>query len=259
MRTQNRRAVLEELLDRVPPPPGGTTAREVDYDVAGSTCTGYLAVPPGDGPVPGVLVVHDGGGVGDHVRVRADMLARLGYVALAGDLFGSGIRPSEEEASEVASRLFGDLPLFRARVVGAFDRLLAEPRVDRARTAAVGYCLGGTGVLQLARTGADLRGAVSLHGALQPGPEGETAGIRAKLLLLTGALDPIVPDEAVRAYVADLRSAPHLDWQLVVYSGAMHAFTVPGTDSPERGARFEPAAERRSWAAMTAFLDEVLT
>ena len=258
MSTEGRPATLQDLLARVPSPLGGTAGREVTYEVAGVACTGYLATPPGDGPAPGVLVVHDGAGVGEHVRVRADMLARLGYVAFAGDLFGSGVRPTEEEAPEVAGRLFGDLPLFRTRVVGAFDRLLTEARVDQARTAAIGYCLGGTAVLQLARTGADVRGVVSFHGTLQPGPEGEAAGIRARLLVLTGALDPLVPDEAVRAYLDDLHSAPHLDWQLIVYSGAMHAFTIPGTNSPDRGAGFEPTAERRSWAAMTGFLNEVL-
>lgn len=249
---------LTAVLDREPEPPGGVRTSEVDYAVDGTACRGFLAVPAGDGAAPGVLVLGDWSGSSDHTRMRCEMLARLGFVALAGDVYGGGAAATPEEAPRLAGSFYADQPLWRTRVVGAFERLLAEPRVDRSRTAAVGYCFGGAGALQLARTGADVTGVVSFHGSLQTGPEGEAAGIRAKLLVLTGAVDPVVPGSAVTALEDELRAAPGLDWQVTTYAGAMHAFTLPDADAPEHGAQFDATAERRSWAAMRAFFDEVL-
>ena len=129
---------------------------------------------------------------------------------------------------------------------------------DAGRTAAMGYCFGGAGALQLARTGADLKGVVTFHAALTTGPEGEAERIQAKVLVLTGAVDPVVPPEAVDAFEDELRRVEDLDWQVVVYSGSMHAFTEPDADAPEHGAQFNPVAEARSWQAMKDFFAEVL-
>lgn len=249
---------LQQILDREPEPPGGVRTREVDYEIDGTACRGVLAEPAGDGPHPGVLVVHDWLGVSDMVRMRCEMLARLGYTAFGADLYGADLRPSPAEAPQVAGGFYGDLALWRTRMTGAYERMLAEASVDADRTAAIGYCFGGSSVLQLARTGAALRGAVSFHGGLQTGPEGEAQRIRAALLVLTGASDPAVPDEAVNALEDELRRAPEVDWQVVTYSGAMHAFAVPGVDAPDHGAQFQASAERRSWRAMKDFLAEVL-
>ena len=246
------------ILDREPLPAAGTTTAEVAYEVDGTACSGYLARPDDDGSHPGVLVVHNWLGVTDAVRFRVDMLARLGYVAFAVDIFGADVRPTEAEAAGVAGKFYGDQQLFRTRLTAGLEQLLAQPGVDGTRTAAMGYCFGGAGALQLARTGADLRAVVSFHGALQPGPAGEAADIRAKVLVLTGAIDPVVPPEAVDAFEADLKEAPGLDWQVVTYSGSMHAFTEPGTDAPDHGAQFNPVAEARSWQAMKNFFAEVL-
>ena len=246
------------ILDREPLPPAGTTSAEVSYEVEGTACSGYVARPDDDELHPGVLVVHNWLGVTDAVRFRADMLARLGYVAFAVDVFGADVRPSPAEAPGVAGGYYGDQRLFRARLTAGLEQLLAQPGVDAARTAAMGYCFGGSGALQLARTGADLRAVVSFHGGLQVGPAGEAADIRAKVLVLTGAIDPVVPPEAVDAFEADLKTAPDLDWQVVTYSGSMHAFTEPGTDAPDYGAQFNPVAEARSWAAMKDFFAEAL-
>jgi dienelactone hydrolase len=157
----------------------------------------------------------------------------------------------------VAGGFYRDQALFRSRLTAAFDQLLREDTVDRARTAAIGYCFGGAGVLQLARTGADLTGAVTFHGALRTGPAGEAAAIRAKVLILTGASDPVVPDDAVVAIQNEFRAAPDLEWQVVTYAGAMHAFTNPSADSPDHGAQFNARAEARSWVAMKDFLAEI--
>lgn len=246
------------VLDREPVPPQGITSAEVAYDVDGTACSGYVARPDDDATHPGVLVVHDWLGVTDSTRFRADMLARLGHVALAVDVFGADVRPSDEEAPQVAGRYYGDQELFRARLAAGLEQLLAQPGVDPSRVAAIGYCFGGSGALQLARSGADLKAVVSFHGGLSTGPEGEAEQIRAKLLVLTGAIDPVVPPEALAAFEEELRGVPSLDWQVVTYSGSMHAFTIPGANAPDHGAQFNAVAEARSWRAMKDFFAEVL-
>jgi dienelactone hydrolase len=251
--------VLQTVLDREPEPEGGIRTEEVEYDAGGLPGRGYLAVPAdAAGPVPGVLVVHDWLGVTDATRMRCDMLARLGYAAFAADVYGADTRPSDAEASGVARGFYGDQALWRSRLSAALDRLVAEPAADAARLAAIGYCFGGSSALQLARMGADLRAVVSFHGALSTGPEGEAEGIRAKVLVLTGGADPIVPDEAVHALQDELRAAPSVDWQVVTYAGAMHAFTVPTADAPDHGAAYDERADRRSWTAMKDFFAETL-
>ncbi|MCR6491905.1 dienelactone hydrolase family protein [Cellulomonas sp. P24] len=251
--------LLVDLLAREPLPAVPIRTMDVRYDHDGTTLLGHLAMPGGDGPFPGVLVVHDWFGVGDHVRVRCELLARLGYAAFAADIYGEGVRPATgPEASEVARGFYADLPLLRARAAAGLARLAAEPAVDASRLAAIGYCFGGSTVLQLARSGADLAGVVSFHGGLQVGPPGEAAAITASVLVLTGAADPVVPDSAIVAFQDELRQAPGVEWQIVTYSGAMHAFSVPGTDAPAHGAQFQATAERRSWVAMKDLLAEVL-
>ncbi len=251
--------VLQTVLDREPDPSGGVRGADVEYDADGTTCRGYLAIPAATaGPVPGVLVVHDWLGVTDAVRMRCDMLARLGYAAFAADVYGADVRPTPAEAPGVAGGFYGNTPLWRSRLVAALDRFTAEDAVDPARTAAIGYCFGGAAALQLARTGADLRAVVSFHGGLSTGPEGEAAAIRAKLLVLTGAADPIVPRADVDALQEELGAAPALDWQVVTYAGAMHAFTVPTANAPDHGAQYDERADRRSWIAMKDFFAEAL-
>jgi len=251
--------VFQTVLDREPEPPGGVVGRDVDYDADGTPSRGYLAVP-GDaaGPLPAVLVVHDWLGVTDATRMRCDMLARLGYVAFAADVFGADVRPTEAEASTVVGGYYGNRELWRSRLSAAYARLVDEPAADSSRLAAIGYCFGGSSAIELARLGVDLRAVASFHGGLSKGEEGDAERIRAKLLVLTGAADPVVPDDAVKAFEDDLRTAPEVDWQLVSYSGAMHAFTVPNADSPEHGAAYDERADRRSWTAMKDFFAEAL-
>ncbi|MGI3785612.1 MAG: dienelactone hydrolase family protein [Janthinobacterium lividum] len=250
---------LTAVLDLEGPSAAGTTSNDLDYDVDGVRCRGYLSRPDDDQTHPGVLVLHEWTGIGDYVRMRADMLARLGYIALAADLYGADVRPTPQEAPAIAGRYYDDQPLLRSRLVGSFETLLAQPGVDPQATAAIGYCFGGAAALQLARTGIDVGGVVSFHGTLQTGPAGEAAGIRAKLLVLHGAADPMVPDADITALQDELRAARTLDWQLTAYSGAMHAFTMPHVDAPEHGAQFNPIVERRSWQAMKSFLTEVFS
>lgn len=251
--------VLQTVLDREPEPEGGTTGADVDYEADGVRYRGYLALPAdAQGALPGVLVVHDWLGVTDSTRMRCDMLARLGYAAFAADVYGADTRPSEADAAGVAGRFYGDQETWRARVTAALDRLAEEPSVDPDRLAAIGYCFGGSSALQLARTGAPLRAVVSFHGGLQTGPAGEAERIEPKILVLTGGSDPHVPTESVVAFEEELRAVPAIDWQVVTYSGALHAFTVPTANTPEYGAAYDERADRRSWTAMKDFFAETL-
>lgn len=252
-------SALQTVLDREPEPSGGVVGTEVDYEADGVRFRGYLAVPrDAEGRLPGVLVVHDWLGVTDATRMRCDMLARIGYAAFAADVYGADVRPSEADAADVAGRFYGDQETWRARVGAALARLAEEPAVDPERLAAIGYCFGGSSALQLARTGAPLRSVVSFHGGLQTGPEGEAQRIEAAVLVLTGGSDPHVPVESVTAFEDELRAVPAVDWQVVTYSGAMHAFTVPTADTPEYGAAYDERADRRSWTAMKDFFAETL-
>ncbi len=246
------------LLDTVPAPSSRVVTRDVDYSVDGVDLQGYLALDDSTPePRPGVLVVHDWNGIGEYTQVRAQMLARLGYVAFAPDIYGRGIRPDDSEAAQVAGGYYGNPSLMRARILAGLDQLRSLPQVDDTKIAAIGYCFGGSVALALAASGADIAGVVSFHGGLVPVSPEDAARIKAKILILGGAADPVVPDDAVKAYEDSLRAAPQVDWQHTRYAGAMHAFTLPEADAPDHGAQYDKSAERRSWVAMQTFFDEI--
>ncbi len=252
------------LLDTVPVGASNVVTSDVDYELDGTALQGYLArdesadsADASDRNRPGVLVVHDWTGVGEYVKVRCQMLARLGYVAFAPDIYGRDVRPQGDEAAQVAGQYYGNPTLMRARAQAGLDQLLSAPLVDAGRVAAIGYCFGGSVALALAASGADIAGAVSFHGALSPVSAEDAAQIKARIVVLTGAADPVVPDDKVLAFENSLRVAPDVDWQLTSYSGAMHAFTLPEAAAPDHGADYQPAAERRSWVAMRNFFDEI--
>jgi dienelactone hydrolase len=250
---------LQALLDSVPEPAAIRTGI-ARYDGGETELEGFFAAPAdSDTPRPGILVLHDWFGPVDHVRVRAQMLARLGYVALAGDIYGADTRPSSTEAAAtLAGTFYADVALLRARVLANLDALRADRRVDASRIVVMGYCFGGSAALEAARAGADVRGVVAFHGGLGTSAPAEPGNITASVLVLTGSDDPVVPTEAVDRFEDELRDAGVSDWQVVTYSGAMHAFAVPDTDAPEMGAAFHDRANRRSWRAMENFLEEVL-
>lgn len=250
---------IDDVLQTVPAPAGSDIRVEpVRYDHDGTALLGVLAKDAAvSGPRPAVLVVHDWHGVNEHVEARVTMLARLGYVAFGADIYGEGVRPGDDTAGQVAGSYYQDLPLLRARALAGFERLRQDPDVDHTRIVVMGYCFGGSTALELARTGVDLVGAVSFHGGLITHDPSDASEIRAKLLVLTGAADPVVPDEKVVAWQDEMRAAPSVDWQLVTYAGAMHAFAVPGIDAPDHGAQYQERADRRSWQALEVFLAEV--
>ncbi len=231
----------------------------VEYRQGDTVLEGLVAYDDaGPARKPGVLVVHDWMGVGPYVKRRAEELARLGYVAFAADVYGKGVRPANaKEAAELAGRYKADRQLLRARALAGLAELRRQPNVLAEKVAAIGYCFGGTTVLELARAGADARGVVSFHGGLDAPDPDDGKAIKAKVLLLHGAEDPFVPEAQVKAVEDELRKGG-VDWQLVKYSGAVHSFTNPeaGND-PSKGAAYDARADHRSWTAMRDFLDEL--
>lgn len=212
-----------------------------------------------EGKRPAVLVVHQWTGLSDHEKSRSRMLAELGYNVLAADIYGQGIRPQVPEAGKEAGKYKSDRALFRQRLVAGLEVLKADERTDGSKVAAIGYCFGGTAVLELARAGSDIAGVVSFHGGLdaQPGMTAEAGKIPAKVLVLHGAVDPYVPGEQVAAFQKEMTEAK-ADWQMISYGGAVHAFTQAGAgDDPSKGAAYDEAADRRSWVAMQAFFAEI--
>ncbi len=233
--------------------------RSVEYRQGNTRLVGYLAFPKDvTGPLPGILVVHEWMGLNDYAKHRADQLAELGYIAFAADIYGDGkIAANREDAGKLAGSYKNDRPLLRARVAAGLATLKAQPGVTGDKIAAIGYCFGGTAVLELARSGADIAGVVSFHGGLDTPTSQDAKNIRAKVLALHGADDPYVPADQVAAFENEMRQAG-VDWQLIVYGGAVHGFTNPanGTDN-SKGAAYNALADARSWVAMQQFFNEL--
>ena len=235
--------------------------QDVDYRADAVNLRGYLAFDGSKaGRRPGVLVFHEGLGLGDFAMARARQLAELGYVAFADDMFGD--RRTARNLAEVA-KLVGDLrnepETLRARGRAALAALAELPQVDASRMAAIGFCFGGSVVLELAREGADLKAAVSFHGVLTTKTPAVSGKVQASVLVLTGADDPLAPPDQVAAFEAEMRAAQVPDWQLISYGSTLHGFTNPAADgSMLRSALYNAQADRRSWASMRGLFEEVL-
>lgn len=238
---------------------GEVTAKAVEYAEGNTTLEGWLAVPKTvSGKVPGVLVIHDWVGVQAYSKGRAEQLAGLGYVAMVADIYGKGVRPSNpKDSAAEAGKFKTDRKLFRMRLLAGLEELKKQPNVDPEKVVAIGYCFGGTGVLELARAGADVKGVVSFHGGLDSPTPADGKNIKAKVLVLHGADDPYVPAEGIAAMTAEFNAAK-VDWQMISYSGAVHSFSNPGAGSDvSKGNAYDARADARSWTHMRAFLDEL--
>jgi dienelactone hydrolase len=230
----------------------------VEYSDGSTTFKGFFAYDATrQGPLPAILISHAWAGRESLFDETARKLARLGYAAFAVDMYGAGRTGSSvEENAAMMQPLVQDRALLARRINAALTTVAGLPQVDSKRIGAMGYCFGGLCVLDLARSGADVRGVVSLHGALKPSGLPATP-IRAKVLVLHGHDDPLVPLDEVIAFQNEMTAAK-VDWQLHSYGGTMHAFTNPHANAPEAGLLYNAAADRRSWTAVLNFFDEVL-
>ena len=238
--------------------PAKIVTQTVAYQQGGVTLEGYLAYDDARaGKQPGVLVVHQWMGLTDYEQNRAVMLAQLGYVAFCADIYGKGVRPqSIKDAGTEATKYKTDRALLRQRVQTGLEQLKGNPRVDSARVAAIGYCFGGTAVIELARSGAALNGVVSFHGGLDSPTPADGKNIQCKVLACHGGDDPFVPAKDLAAFEDEMRAA-NVDWRLIKYGGAVHSFTQPMADGSLPGAKYNERADRRSWLDMKNFFAEI--
>ena len=250
-----RRAALALSLAALPVAAG----QPLSYADGATKLAGYVARPAeAKGKVPGVVVVHQWMGLTDHERRVSDDLAKLGYVALAADIYGEGVRPRDTaEAGKLAGAYKGDRALYRRRIAAALDALKAQQGVDGGRLAVIGFCFGGTGALEAARGGLPVKGVVSFHGGLDVPADFKSGAVSAKVLVCHGADDPWVPAREVAAFQEEMRQAK-ADYVFVAYAGAVHAFTQKeaGSDN-SKGAAYNEAAHRRSWQHMKDFFGEI--
>lgn len=253
------RLSLLALLVGALPAKAGVHTELVEYKQGDTVCEGYLAYDDSTTDKrPGVLVVHEWTGLNDYSKKRAEQLAQMGYVAFAVDIYGKGVRAKDtQEAAKLAGKYKQDRKLLRARAQSGLDVLASNARTDPKRIAAIGYCFGGTTVLELARSGAPVAGVVSFHGDLAtPTPE-DAKNIKGKVLVCHGADDPFVPEKTVAAFEDEMRKAG-VDWQLIAYGDAVHSFTNPGAgDNKKAGAAYNAKADHRSWEAMKQFFAEI--
>jgi dienelactone hydrolase len=251
---------LSLSLASLSPAPAALVTRTVDYqDEKGTPLEGYAVYDDAkSGPRPGVIVVHDWRGLTDYTKKRADMLAQLGYIAFAADIYGKGVHlTGVPEYAKTIAIYKGDRALYRMRERAAYEALLLQPQLDPTRVAAIGYCFGGTGVIEMVRDGLPLRGVVSFHGGLDSRPVTEGKTMTAKVLALCGADDPFEPADDMTAFEQQLRENND-DYVIVKYGHAVHAFTEADVDAQNiDGAKYNAAADRRSWQAMKDFLNEL--
>jgi len=233
-------------------------SRKLVYDGPGGPFEGVVAWNTSiQGARPGVLVAHSWHGQSDYEAKKAEALAERGYVGFAIDLYGQGRRgPTAERAAELMHELNRDRTVIQARMASALALLRSFDTVDPARTAAMGFCLGGQCVLDLARSGADVGGVISFHGVFEPPPYPNADRIAAKVLVLHGWDDPMATPQQLVNLGNELTRA-RADWQTHAYGLTAHAFTVPGLNEPERGLAYQPDSDRRSWRALCDFLEEV--
>lgn len=231
----------------------------VEYKAGDAVMQGWVSWDAAKaGRRPGVLLVHDWMGATAHQKSQAEQLAAKGYVVFVADAYGKGVRPTTaKDASAEAGKYYANRGLLRARLRAALDLLAARPQVDGTRLATIGYCFGGMGALELARSGAPLRAVVTFHGSLAAENTADAKNIRAKVLVLHGAADGFVAPADKAAFEQELTAAK-VDWQLVEYGGAVHCFTDRGAGAdPSKGCAYDAAADARSWAAMRTFFAEL--
>lgn len=237
--------------------PAGIQGQAVTYPIDGGLYEGYVARNEGFGDrQPLVLLIHDWNGIDDYEKRRAQMLAERGYTAFAMDLYGQGVRPeTTEEAQAESGKLYGDRETLRSRLFAGLARARQIPGVDPQRVVAIGYCFGGAAVLEFSRAGADLQGFVSFHGGLATPEDQDYSQATGPILILHGADDPVAPMEEVATLANDLTAAG-VAFDMELYGGVLHSFTVWGADGGS--SRYDGRADLKSWDSLLAFLSERL-
>jgi dienelactone hydrolase len=233
--------------------------KPIEYQSGGVQCEGWQAYDDAkQGKRPAVLVIHQWTGISDHEKERAHRLAELGYNVLVADVYGKGVRPQPPEAGKEAGKYKSNRTLLRKRVNDALAVLAKDPRTDASKMGAMGFCFGGTAALELARSGANVKGVVTFHGGLDSPNPADGKRIKGKILALHGADDPFVPPKDVAAFEQEMKGAG-VDYKLVQYPGAVHSFTQKsaGNDN-SKGAAYNEAADKASWEEMKSFFAEVL-
>ena len=234
--------------------------REVDYQQDGTTLQGYCAWDDAiKAKRPGVLVVHEWWGHNAHARRQAERLAKAGYVGFALDMYGKGkVAKHPEDAQAFMAEATKDPAVMVDRFNAGLDQLKQDPHVNAGKIAAIGYCFGGAMVLNMARSGADLAAVASFHGALATEHPAEQGKVRARVLIMTGAADPFVPEAQVAAADSEFKAAG-ANYQIIRYPGAKHGFTNPDAGTYGMPAlAYNATADKQSWAAMLKMFKVVL-
>lgn len=232
--------------------------RLIEYQHQDTLLEGFIAYDDEiDLPAPGVMISHAWAGRGEFDTEKARALAKLGYVGFALDLYGKGVRGSSpEENSGLMQPFLEDREMLQSRMIACLDTFRSIPEVNNDRIAAMGFCFGGLCVLDLARTGADIAGVISLHGFFNP-PENTTGKrISARVLALHGNDDPMVPPQSIPTLASEMTEAG-ADWQIHIYGNTRHAFTNPLANDHDRGTVYNANADRRSWQSCLNFLGEL--
>ena len=235
------------------------TVREVHYEAVGRHLIGRLAIPPGSGPFAGVLIAHEGPGLDDVMRDRANQLAKLGYCAFALDYHGDALPFADRDAMMARlTSLISDSDRTRSLANAALEILLTQAPVDPERVAIIGYCFGGTVGLELGRAGADVKAIVGFHPGLNNTRPSDSNNITGKVLMCIGDADPLIDVTQRHAFEAEMR-ATEVDWQLHLYAGVQHSFTHPHADlAGIPGIKYDVDADRRSWQAMLQLFAETI-
>lgn len=236
------------------------TTTKVDYQHGDVKLQGVLATPDPiltNSKSPAILIIHEWWGLNDYAIMRASKLAEMGYVAFALDMYGEGKNSDKVDDAKAWSGEFYGKPLMAQRAQAGLDVLLKDPRVDQDNIIVIGYCFGGTAAVELAYSGAKIKGAVSFHGTPSIPSEAQAKNTVARLLVLTGAKDPMF-DAAQRQALADGLDKTKIDWSMVVYGHAVHSFTNPGADKHNMpGVSYNKEADTRSWLALQSFMHQV--
>jgi dienelactone hydrolase len=230
----------------------------IPYHDQETTLEGFVAYPGEEKKRPLVILCHTWGGRDEFICEKARLLAKLGYVGFALDMYGKGILgKSKAENAALKKPFIHDRRMLQRRVIKGMEAAAELPYTDSRRIAVMGFGFGGICALDLARSGADLRGAVSIYGHFDPPPSELVKAIRAKILVLHGYLDPIVPLDELARFEKEMSRAK-VDWQVHLFGNAMHAFATPGVSDTEAGLLYDPLAAKRAWSMAQSFLAEVL-